>query len=102
MSDMKSNHQIDRLLAEESSEWVERLKRGKPEDHAAFAQWLLESRRHVRHFLMMTALDEELRHFDPERKHAVPDAKSQGAEVVELAGRAPVSAAGTPEKAGAF
>jgi transmembrane sensor len=84
MSDMKTNNQIDRLLAEESSAWLERLKKGKPEDRAEFAEWTMESRRHLRHFLMMTALDEELRSFDPERKHAVPDVRHQGAEVVAL------------------
>lgn len=88
MSDMKPNNQIDKLLVEESSEWIETLKRGNPEDTAAFSKWLLESRRHMRSFLMMTALDEELRHFDPERKHTISDLRGTGAEVVKLNERA--------------
>jgi transmembrane sensor len=99
MSDMKSNKQMDRLLSEQSSEWIERLKGGKPEDHSEFAGWTMESRRHVRQFLMMAALDKELERFDPERKLAVPDVRHQGAEVVPLNARAEGSATALPEEA---
>lgn len=64
---MKPNDPIDRVLAEASSAWLEKLKRPSAADEAEFAAWLLESKRHVRHFLMMVALEEELRHFDKKR-----------------------------------
>lgn len=94
MSDMKSNNQMDRLLAEQSSEWIERLKRGNARDRAEFAEWTGESRRHLRHFLMMAALEKELETFDPERKLPVPDLTKQGAEVVQLGEHAMKTASG--------
>jgi len=90
---MKSGNQMDRLLAEQSSEWIERLERGNAQDRKEFAEWTGESRRHVRHFLMMAALEKELESFDPERKLPVPDLRHQGAEVVQLGERAMKGAA---------
>jgi transmembrane sensor len=52
--------QIDRLLAQRASEWVEILKTAGPAEHEAFVDWLRESRRHVEEFLTVVALDREL------------------------------------------
>ncbi len=64
---MENKLSADRLSLEQSSAWVERLKLGNAEDRAAFDRWLLQSEDHVHHFLLMTALDQELRHLDPDR-----------------------------------
>lgn len=64
---MENKLSADRLSLEQSSVWVERLKLGNAEDRAAFDRWLLQSEDHVHHFLLMTALDQELRHLDPDR-----------------------------------
>jgi transmembrane sensor len=52
--------QIDRLLAQRASEWVEILKTAGPAEREAFVDWLRESRRHVEEFLIEVALDREL------------------------------------------
>src|SRR5688572_561141 len=65
---MKSCEQIDRLIAEQSAEWSERLRAGDERDLAAFAQWSLKSPQHMRHFLMMSALELELGRIDPARE----------------------------------
>jgi len=57
---MSTQKQIDRLIAQRASEWVEILKTAGPEEHEAFVDWLRESRRHVAEFLSMVALDREL------------------------------------------
>jgi transmembrane sensor len=64
---MKAHDQHERLILEQCSEWMERLKHATDAEREEFGEWLLQSPLHVRHFLMMTALDEELRRFDPER-----------------------------------
>lgn len=75
---------IDHAILERSSEWLETLKRGDPKDLAEFSQWILESKRHVRHFLMMTALDEELRHIDPERRLQIETRRGEMPDVVPI------------------
>jgi transmembrane sensor len=80
---MKPQDVLDRLLIEQSSEWVEKFKNGTA-DKAEFSRWLLHSPRNVRHFLMMTALDEELRHFDRDRRIPIQSVAESGAEVVPL------------------
>ncbi len=78
------NERLDRLIAEQSSEWIGALNRGNGENNPAFAEWLLDSKRHVRVFLLASALDRELEHFDPERRHAVPPLQKAGAEIIPL------------------
>jgi transmembrane sensor len=68
------SEQIDKLLAEESARWTEVLKNGAERDMAAFAEWSRKSPQHMRHFLMMTALDRELSTLDPQRKLTLPPA----------------------------
>ena len=62
---MTAQDQADQISREQSSQWIEILKRENQSDVKAFAHWLLESQRHVRDFLLMTALDEELKYIDP-------------------------------------
>lgn len=57
---MTVQRQIDRLIAQRASEWVEILKTAGPAEREAFVDWLRESRRHVEEFLAMVALDREL------------------------------------------
>jgi transmembrane sensor len=86
---VSKSREIDRLLAEESAEWTERLKHGDRHTRAAFAKWSLKSPLHLRHFLMMVALDQELERFDPEKRITVPPASAHpSAEVIDLGGHA--------------
>ena len=56
-------------LAQQSVAWLHALKDRRPEMGAAFVDWLMESPRHLREFLLMTALDRELSRLDP--AHAI-------------------------------
>jgi transmembrane sensor len=92
---MSKLQQIDRLLIEESAEWTERLKHGDRHTRAAFAKWSRKSPLHMRHFLMMVALDQELGLIDPQKRIPLPDPSERAsAEVVDLNTRTiePVSA----------
>lgn len=68
---MNRQHASDRQSLEESAEWIEKLRRGDAADQERFARWLLEEQKHVHDFLFMSAIDEELRHFDRERRFTV-------------------------------
>jgi transmembrane sensor len=61
---MSTQKQIDRLISQRASEWVETLKSASPAEHEAFVDWLRESRRHVAEFLTMVALERELENVD--------------------------------------
>ena len=56
-----------KLILRQASAWMETLRRDRTKHEAAFGRWLLRSPAHVEAFLSITALDEELRHIDPER-----------------------------------
>src|SRR5262245_16087241 len=58
---MKLQKQIDQLIAQQASEWIEVLKTGGERERAAFVEWLCESRKHVAEFLAMTVVDGELK-----------------------------------------
>lgn len=76
---------IDRILAEQSAELLESLKRNEPGSRERLASWLSESRRHVEHYLMMVALDRELEFIDSERKWDIAaDAAGKPETVVPL------------------
>src|SRR5689334_8123238 len=81
---MKSSKQIDKLIAEQSAEWTEVLKRGDARDMAEFAQWSLKSPQHMRQFLMMVALEHELQHIDPQRLLDTPVASAEADRIVPL------------------
>ena len=74
---MRAQTQIDRLLALRAAEWVETLKAGDRAEHAAFLEWLRESRLHVEHYLETEALDRQIRALDPR----------QGPDIGELLAR---------------
>ncbi|MBL8267501.1 FecR family protein [Steroidobacter sp.] len=61
----------DKRIALQAAEWLMRLRDGDPRDKAAFSAWLLESRRHVRNFLLLAAMEQELGRVDPQRRHDV-------------------------------
>lgn len=58
-------------IALQAVEWQMRLRNPTQHDKAAFSAWLLESRSHVRNFLLLLALDKELGKLDPECRHDV-------------------------------
>ncbi len=80
---MQASEQIDKLIAEQAAEWTERLARGDEGDRAAFAQWSRKSPQHMRQFLMMMALDQELTRIDPDKRIEMPSATGAG-DVVSL------------------
>ena len=51
-------------LAQQSAAWLHALKDRRCKRRAAFVDWLVESPRHVREFLLMAALDHELSRLD--------------------------------------
>ncbi len=54
--DRKSQGQEDPGIAEQALEWFEVMKRGSPQDRAAFTGWLKLSPRHVGEFLLVSAM----------------------------------------------
>lgn len=64
---MRVQRQIDRLLAQRAAEWVDVLNDGSREDHAAFLDWLRQSKLHVEHYLETEALDRQIRALAPSR-----------------------------------
>lgn len=74
-SKKQADKQLDKLLVEQSSELFEAMQRGGEAERQALADWLSQSKRHVRTHLFMSALEDELRHLDPERKIRIPDVR---------------------------
>lgn len=60
--------QKDPKLAEQAAQWLTVLESGGPEERAAFARWLTESRRNVEEFLFMSAVDKVLDGADAQRR----------------------------------
>jgi transmembrane sensor len=81
---MSTRLRDEHRVAEEAAAWLETLKTAGAHERAAFAAWAKESPRHVRDFLLMTALDAELAAIDPQRRHAVSDAAGHPGNVVPL------------------
>ena len=73
---MKSSEQIDKLIAHQAAEWTEKLARGDERDMAEFARWSQKSSQHMRQFLMMMALEQELTQIDPGKKIEMPSARA--------------------------
>jgi transmembrane sensor len=71
-----SDKELDRLLLEQSSQLLEGAMRGGEAERRALAEWLSQSKRHVRAHLFMAALEEELTRIDPERRLPIPDVRS--------------------------
>jgi transmembrane sensor len=68
---------------------LEASKDGGEDERRALAEWLLQSKRHARTHLFMAALDEELKHIDPQRRIPIPDVRRLGAaeKVKQLSSR---------------
>ncbi len=75
MSNVDPNKQLDRLLAEQSAALLETA--GGERERRRLVDWLLQSKRHVRTHLFMMALEEELKHLDPQRRIPVPDVRAR-------------------------
>ncbi len=83
----------DRTIFEQAAQWHLLMQKSPgPAERAAFDDWLLESRRHVRNYLLVTALDRELTQIDPRRSidASAPSDKATG--VVRLQGMEPAVA----------
>ncbi len=68
---MRLQRQIDELMAQRASEWLETLRHADRAERAAFIDWLSESKLHVQEFLEVVAVDRELAHLDPKREEDV-------------------------------
>jgi transmembrane sensor len=67
---MDANREVERTLAHQASEWVTRLRRrATPAELASFAEWVKTSPRHMRDFLLMSAIERELHHIDASRRY---------------------------------
>ncbi len=66
--DTFQNDERSAHLAAETSRWMSRLEGGTDEDRAQFAAWLARNPAHLREYMQMAALDEELHRFDPLKK----------------------------------
>lgn len=80
---MKKPIRNERRVDEEAAAWLEALAGGGQAERAAFAEWIRESPRHVRAFLLMTALDRELEGVDGDRKQRI---ELVSASVIPLTG----------------
>jgi len=58
-------------VARQAAQWLEILKTAGPVERTAFAKWVKESPAHLREFLLMTALEQEVRAIDPLRRRDI-------------------------------
>src|SRR5262245_19335000 len=65
---MELQKQIDRLLTEQASQWIEKLHSGDPQDQEAFCSWLRQSKLHLEEFLEVVAIDRALVGLDADRR----------------------------------
>jgi transmembrane sensor len=73
MSTMKKRIDAEsRSMAEQAAEWLLILEDDRPEDQAAFADWLVQSPLHVKAFLHASAIDALAAEIDPERSIEIP------------------------------
>src|SRR5688500_4574578 len=83
---LQSTRTDEQLILEQAARW-HLLMQGapSPEERAAFDTWLMDSRRHVRNYLLVVALERELTQIDPERRIEIDNLQSrtQG-DVVQL------------------
>lgn len=86
---MQVQRQIDDLLAQRASEWLEILKNAGEFERAAFVDWLCESRLHVQEFLEIVAVDRELHRIDPNRSEDIDALLAQIAPGVVMLNRSP-------------
>ncbi len=90
--------QMNRLLAEQASEWVEVMKRPTLLDRLMFARWLRKHERNATEFIAMEAVDRALEGIDAQRCHDVTALLSASSDIVSL-GEGPRSQAGARKPA---
>lgn len=61
---MSLQAQIDELVSQRASEWIEILRQGSVKDRLAFIEWVSESPRHLDAYLTMALLDEQIERID--------------------------------------
>jgi len=84
---MKLARNPDRLSFEQAAHWHLLMQKSPgSRERAAFDDWLMESRRHVRNYLLIAALDRELLRIDPGRRLEVDGLQSgsSGSAIVSL------------------
>jgi transmembrane sensor len=64
---MRLQRQIDRLLAQQASEWHQILEHANDSQRAEFVAWLKQSPLHVQEYLETVYTDQVLKHIDAER-----------------------------------
>jgi transmembrane sensor len=65
------NRQLEELHAAQASAWVEAMRNPSPKDDSDFIDWLKESPRNVRDFLLMYGVDAALDELDHDRRRDV-------------------------------
>jgi transmembrane sensor len=84
---MKLQRQIDRLLAQQASEWHQILENASDSQRADFVAWLKQSPLHVQEYLETVYADQVLKHIDAERLEDIDTLIAQVApSVVPLTG----------------
>jgi len=83
---MKFSQRKDSTATQQAAAWTEILKQAGSQERAAFDEWLTESPRHVREFLLVSAVDRALDSLDTAHQHNVQELLAQSAddEVVSL------------------
>src|SRR5262245_42364412 len=64
---MHIQKQIDQLITDQASQWLETLRTAGPEQQKEFHQWLSQSRRQMEEFLEVVAIERALGDLDAER-----------------------------------
>ncbi len=66
---IQPGHTHEKLIFEQAAQWHLLMQRSPDLNRrAAFDDWLMESRRHVRNYLLVAALDQALTRIDPRRE----------------------------------
>jgi transmembrane sensor len=78
--------QVERMSAEQASEWVDIMRNPGAPERAVFTHWLKQNERHASEYVLMEALDRCLDGIDPHRRHSVAGLLSTTGAVVELPG----------------
>lgn len=80
--------QLELLVDEQASGWVDAMKNPTASDRLAFGRWLKKRPSHATEYLLMEALDSSLASIDPQRQHSVDEALASAPhEVVPMPGR---------------
>jgi len=81
--DLEPRSLSDKLTASHAAHWHRLLPEGSQRIREDFVEWLLDSRRNVRNYLLLTAYERELiGNIDPDRKHDVDTLLADGSDNV--------------------